>query len=558
MKKNSNLIPITRKNRKSVNNALTANLTNEHAQRIHVAQIVARGSKAADFLDRALSSAKPRRKNEAGVTSVQFLFLLQLALARKNSGKATDMIAESNELPEKIKAEMGLPRELRISRVYKYTKELGAALDFSLARAPHLTDEQRSARKIQLDSYVTEFLSPTIYREEGDHKIYAIDSTAIHAPERGTKRPSIDATLYEDDEEFPDVNAPTPANPIVSISRRGSKGASDASWRGKTRTSSGGYGEKEYFHGYFANAIASAPIEDSGEADRSQIYSFTLTSAKADMFEASIRAVDQVHNHYGIEYLVGDRYYSNLKYDRWWTSMDNRRIKPVNDLTANQSGFADFDGVKIAAAWPHCPGTPAHLGDIKTLPPEPTNGERDAFNALITERKQYALTVINSFTQDSGRYSCPALSLKVGCALRGTELLDAANERGLTFVETPPTGPDLPRCCVDRSVTIRVSSQAQKTTFRNHQPEYWGSPKWQQLYRLRSSIERVFGYTKRTFRLDRNTYAFRGFGMSTVVLAALFAHVNARKLELWAENQDRDIDHPILKNPYLTQEQAVA
>jgi hypothetical protein len=39
--------------------------------------------------------------------------------------------------------------------------------------------------------------------------------------------------------------------------------------------------------------------------------------------------------------------------------------------------------------------------------------------------------------------------------------------------------------------------------------------------------------------------------MFTVVLAALFTHVNARKLELWAENQDLGINHPILKNPYL-------
>ena len=38
-----------------------------------------------------------------------------------------------------------------------------------------------------------------------------------------------------------------------------------------------------------------------------------------------------------------------------------------------------------------------------------------------------------------------------------------------------------------------------------------------------------------------------------MVLTALFAEVNIRKLEKWAAEGNRVIDHPILNNPYEQQ-----
>ena len=136
--------------------------------------------------------------------------------------------------------------------------------------------------------------------------------------------------------------------------------------------------------------------------------------------------------------------------------------------------------------------------------------------------------------------------------------MDWANENGLTIVMNPPEGDLLPLCCVNETFTLNVKTNAQKSAFRNFQHRYWGGKKWKALYRCRSSIERVFGYAKQHYRLDRNTYSYRGFGLSTVVLTALFAEVNIRKLEKWAAEGNRVIDHPILNNPYAQQDQQAA
>ena len=131
--------------------------------------------------------------------------------------------------------------------------------------------------------------------------------------------------------------------------------------------------------------------------------------------------------------------------------------------------------------------------------------------------------------------------------------MDKANEEALTIVENPPEGAHRPICCVNETFTLPIKTKEQKSAFRNFQHLYWGGKKWKALYRCRTSIERVFGYAKRHYRLDRNTYSFRGFGLSTVVLTALFAEVNIRKLEKWAAEGNRVIDHPILNNPYEQQ-----
>ena len=110
----------------------------------------------------------------------------------------------------------------------------------------------------------------------------------------------------------------------------------------------------------------------------------------------------------------------------------------------------------------------------------------------------------------------------------------------------------------NETFTLNVRTEEQKSVFRNFQHRYWGGKKWRKLYRCRTSIERVFGYAKKQYRLDRNTYSFRGFGLSTVVLTALFAEVNIRKLEKWAEETNRVIDHPILTNPYTHDNQQAA
>ncbi len=546
------------KNSSTMGNVSTlhAYLTPQHSSRIHVAQHLARNSGAAAILNEALAAAQPRRNNTRGLTSVQFLFLMQLTVSLNKLGIVQEMVDVSNALPESIKADMGLPNNLTTSSLYKYTKELGKALDHSLLRAPHLDDDQRNTRINRLDEFVTEYLAATIYRDKKDHGTFAIDAIAIHAPERGTKKPKSDPQEYEEDDAS--FGILTPQNPIVSVNQRGSKGPSDANWRGKTITNPSGAKRVEWFNGYFANAIASAPIEPQGESDRSQVYSFTLSSAKSDMFSASVRALEQVQKRFKMEDLVADRYYSNLNYDRWFTALNERGINPVNDMMGNQQKFKDFDGMKIAAAWPHCPATPPELGTIPTLGPQAGAEEVVAFRRLTSQRFLYAMGVHTKMKDNKARYICPALMGKVSCTLRGQKNLDTGNSQGRTFIQNPPQGPNLPACCIaeNESFTLKIETPEQKSAFRNHQNIYWGSDEWRELYKLRSSIERVFGYAKSAFRLDRNTFDFRGFGLSTVVLTTMFAEINVRKLALWAEEQKHPISHPTLANPYMEEEAA--
>jgi len=108
----------------------------------------------------------------------------------------------------------------------------------------------------------------------------------------------------------------------------------------------------------------------------------------------------------------------------------------VNDLSKNQQGFTDLDGIKIAAAWPHCPATPPELGNIPRLGPQPSTKEVREFERKIAERELYAMGVQKKFTEDSGRFICPAAAGKIGCPIRGKANMDKANEEGLTSSRT--------------------------------------------------------------------------------------------------------------------------
>ena len=43
-----------------------------------------------------------------------------------------------------------------------------------------------------------------------------------------------------------------------------------------------------------------------------------------------------------------------------------------------------------------------------------------------------------------------------------------------------------------------------------------------------------------------------------MVMGAIFAEVNIEKLVLWADAQDRVIDHPLLRNPYVEDDDIAA
>lgn len=511
-------------------------------------------TRCAEILESMLDRNTKPGGRKPTIDSKQFLFLFLLTGRNYKNFCVTTMVKTLKSLPAEILLERGLSRRWKATSLYGYTKRLHAAIDYSELRAPHLDQAERNWRHDRVDDFVAELLGYTIYREPKDPAVFAIDATAVPSPERIQRKPKGDPTPPERsiDDDGPDIIAMPPENeedlmrrinPPSELRKKGSKGPTDGSWSGKTSTTD--TKKVEWFFGYFAHAVSTTPITRSG-SDRVQVPFFSLTTAKGDVVEPSLRALDRIQRSYTIEHLAADRLYSNLRYERWWKELDARGISQVLDLRSDQQGFTDYDGHLIAAAWPHCPATPPELGTIPNLPPQPTQSQREEFTNKINLRKSYAGKPKERFKDGKGRWGCPATAGQVGCPLKGPESIQIARERGLPIVQNPPAENMQPAMCRNGSVQFSAQTPPQQTLFKLSQRFYWGSEEWQSLYRLRGSIERLFGYAKKHQGLQRDAHAFRGLGMATLCTAAIFANANINKLRLWAQKEETPPDHPLL------------
>lgn len=486
-------------------------------------------TKAVEILDEILARNTDSRGRKPTFTTRQFLFLqFACAFAYKNVLVSSFPKALA-ELPAATLMEYGLKRKTSITSMYNYTKRLVNAVDYTETRAPHITSEERLWRRTKLDDYVETVLAYTIHRENTDPKTLSIDATAIEIGGRG-------ATRNTQENE----TSPTPA-----MKGKGSKGPSDAAISRKTSTNGVG-GSTVFFSGYFAHVLAFTPTEGNGRPDKVQTPFFTLETANKDVVEPSLRAIDRVQNRYGLKELIADRLYSYLEYERWWKEINNRGISQVLDLRDDQQGFEDFDGHLIAAGWVHCPATPLELGTIATLPPQPTAQQRMTFNNRIMERKPYAARRHATLENGAVQWKCPAVAGTVGCAIRGPESIQFAREKNRPIVANPPRTEDKPALCCNETILITPQTKEQKILFKTAQKHYWGSNQWQDLYKLRSSIERYFGHAKEHHGLKRDAHAFRGLGMATICTTAVFTSTNISKLRLWAATQQNPPQHPLL------------
>ena len=505
-----------------------------------------------------LESMLDRNSKPAGRTptidSERFLFLFWLSGRVYRSFCVTSMIKVLKALPADVCVERAISRRWKAPVLYGYTRRLHAAVDYTLLRAPDLTEAERTWRRDRLDDFGAELLGYTMYRDPDDPAVFAIDATAVPSPELIRRRPKGTPVTPErqTDDAGPDVVVLPPENeddlmrylnPDSIITRKGTKGPSDGSWSGKTSTTD--TSKTDWFFGYYAHVVSTTPVTRFGP-DRVQVPFFTLSTAKGDVVEPSLRAIDRIQRQHSIEYLAADRLYSNLQYDRWWKKLDERGISQVLDLRADQQGFTDYDGHPIAAAWPHCPATPRELGTIPSLPPQPTESQREEYSARIRERASYAGKPNGRFKDGKGRWGCPARAGQVGCPIQGPESIQIAREQGLPIVHNPPAKELQPAMCRNSSVQFAARTPAQKSLFKTSQRYYWGSEEWQNLYRLRGAIERYFGHAKKHQGLQREAHAYRGLGMATLVTASIFANANIRKLRKWAQGEQTPPDHPLL------------
>ena len=221
----------------------------------------------------------------------------------------------------------------------------------------------------------------------------------------------------------------------------------------------------------------------------------------------------------------------------------------IADTHANDQGFRDWNGIKFAAAHPHCPATPDRLGTIPALPPTATQADTDTFTTHIAEREQYAAQYVQRLDAEGKmKIRCPARNGTLGCPLiAGT--VAAATAAGLPIADPPP--PDKrPKLCTQDTVTLTVRTPAQGQAMKLAQPYYWGNKKWRKAYNRRSLIEQWFSVlkTRDSTGLGPDTHAFRGLALVNLVIGTAAAVTNMQKLRAWHHASGKgDETHPLLQ-----------
>lgn len=454
---------------------------------------------------------------------------------------------------------------MKISELYEISKRITKTLDFTQKRALLLPKTQRHIRRDKLDAIVASVLETTlIERPAGSHD-FALDGTGIWAFEKSKKKiPKSPPPEPEHDEDLLDSGQPLEVDQEASyeddgevVGRpqdkcgQGSRGASDAAIGAKTDKD----GKRRYFFGYDIEACVRVPaIAINSVKIRTEpnlVEALVVIPAGKDIVNPCLRMLDRMKvSGKKVEVLLVDRHYSYKKFDRWLTELMKRGIEQVVDAHKNDQGFKIWNGMKVAAAWPHCPGTPDRLGSIPTLAPQATPEQIATFNARIDERRAYAAKRINPLSVDGkARYGCPALDGAVGCPLR-PETMATAVRALLPIVTDVPGEVGRPKICSQESVQIKITNKNEEIAMKLYQRPYWGSRSWRLSYARRTFVEGWFGVLKSTpaTGFHRGSHQFVGLPLVTLVVAVAAATTNLRLLRTWHESTGfGDTQHPLLQ-----------
>jgi hypothetical protein len=446
-----------------------------------------------------------------------------------------------------------------IDELYYISRVLTKKLAVTGPYAADLNEQEMAQRRDALRDLVDRLLLGTLPDRPGSS--YALDESAIWAWARGRKthRAQPDAPIGHADAGTEDVppTAPATGPPALSV-------CPDAAWGTKT----GKNGEQDAYFGYALHALVRVPDLQAGprfsdEDDPVLIEAIALTPASTDVVDVSLHLLDRVRTRRPVVDLLADRHYSYKEWSRWANELWTRGIHPVLDLRENEHGFRPYQGARIAASWPHCPATPTRLADI----PRPGLGApkraRQAFQAAIEERQQYAMRRVKSHVPDgASRWECPARAGKIGCPLvEGT--VAVAQQLGMPTVARPPARPHLPTCCTQRTFMIRTTPPVEDDpartrraklqlgqTMKHAQDEYWGSHRWLTSWNRRTYVEGAFGNLKNpnTENVSRGVFRFTGLPLVTLSVAAAVTASNVRQLRNWHQRTGNGTPgHPLLQ-----------
>lgn len=415
--------------------------------------------------------------------------------------------------------------------LYAITEAIGRYLEYGMGSAPDLADAERERRRDALLALLHRLLAVTL--PESPSTSRAIDGTGIwsygkaprSAPKDLLQRDANGEPLHEDVGEDP----PQPADEAAGdddAEPAPPKQPSDpdARYGVKTRKDGG----RETYWGYELHALVRAPDRPGQDGFIPLFETFEVTPAGMDIVAPSLGLLDRSRDMGNtITDLLADRHYSYKAEDRWYFQLLDRDVRQHVDLHPNDQGFRDYNGMKLAAGWMHCPCTPDRLGRTDSPSPNADAETKKEFAKLIDERQQYAMRRVARLGSDSGaRWECPALDGKVGCPLREGSV-EVAQLHGLPVIVEPPDPASAPACCTQRTVTTGRDAQP-----KVEQEHYWGSRKWKQRYNARTYVEGAFGNMKNptTENVERGFFQITGLAkVNFMVGIALVAH-NLRML----------------------------
>lgn len=477
----------------------------------------------------------------------------------------------TRDLPREHQWDLGVLRRgdndevkvLTMNDLYQLSKRITKQLDFTQARVRYVPKQIRHNRRESLDNFVYDILKPTLpARPEGSID-YALDGTGIWAFEKGKTKAQPEAPTRPLHDEL--LDSSESAKNVDSSKRidqvdenpggrqgpgRGCRGASDAGWGYKTAKS----GEPEIFFGYDAETICRVPkirLEKGEErSEPNLIESLVVIPGATKIVNPCLRMIDRMAER-GLKVgnLLVDRNYSYKKFDDWAIELLKRDISQVADMHKNDQKFKDWEGMKIAASWVHCPCTPDRLGDIPALGPQATDEETAIFMANIQERQAYAAQRISPLSVEGKiRFSCPALNGTLGCPLREGTVATAIS-LGLPVIQNPPNEIGRPDICKQQTVQLHVKTIDEKIAMKMFQKNYWGTKAWMLNYNRRTYIESCFGVFKSSTGTghNRGTHQFQGLPLVTIAIAVSAAATNMRLLRSWHEQTSLgDPEHQLL------------
>lgn len=507
-----------------------------------------------------------KRSNRGRKPAVGHLRLLLIGMFLAVRRRRTATVQDIHDLltlslPIDIQTELGVRstngdkvRVLTLKNLYYQSERLMGALAYgaSIGSDKITIDERR--RRRQLVNDISNALMD-VFDLGWTSTTYALDATGIWSWAKGGRK-LINAGTADDhidddiDELTPDDigdETPMEADSDPTVVRHGHTDSydGDASWGRKTSKN----GREERFFGYHEHTLVQVPSDRQHvDAEPRLICRLELTHAAQDVVDVSLRLLDSLPR--PASDLIADLHYSYKSFVRWQAQLITRRIHQHHDIRANEQGFIEYERMRFAAAWAHCPATPDSFGVIQSPQPNAPDEEKAAFANDIDRRRAYALRRINQPDATGAvRYQCPALAGTVGCPLRaGT--VQAALENGVPIIENPPNpvtdNEPLPRCCTQASVKVNPPERVRKLS----QPLYWGSRQWQRMYSRRTYVEGCYGNRKNpsTENMRRGLFRSTGIVWANLVISMAAASHNLRMLQNWHERTGLgDPTHPLLQ-----------